>query len=325
MFAVALVVLHTLTAPALSYAYDGQTEYLGTADGLWRLQPLERIAFAGQQIHALAVRDGKLYVGKQPTIEETSTDHTLVVTADHGATFAAIDEGLRDLTLDGGHMAVHQIAADGDRLFVNAGGNLLVSRDGGASWTPLFPNPREAAVQSCPFTFDVRGDTVLVGGECPLDVGWIGRGTLAADGRSWLATPQRLEVEDMQNRNVQFIGRIGASVFAGVEGGLLRSDDGGASYRWAIHYPLESATYPYIRQLVRTGGGALFAGGFDKGLFAPYLAVSYDGGQTWSDVAIDGDEVTLLVETASGRVLAGAGTKLVELRMARRRSAARGQ
>src|SRR4051812_46067158 len=107
--AVPLAVLHTLTAPALSYARDGQYEYLGTADGLWRLTPFERIAFAGQRINALAVRDGKLYVGKQPTIEETSSDHTLVVSSDHGATFAPIDEGLRDLTLDGGHMAVHQM------------------------------------------------------------------------------------------------------------------------------------------------------------------------------------------------------------------------
>jgi hypothetical protein len=322
MFAVAIVVLHTLTAPVLSYADDGQSEYLGTADGLWRVQPLERIAFPGQRINALAVRDGKLYVGKQPDIEATSADHTLVVSSDHGATFTGIDEGLRDLTLDGGHMAVDRIEVDGDRLFASAGGNLLVSRDEGATWTPLFPNGREAAVQTCPLTFDALGETVLLGGECPLDIGWIGRGTLAPDARSWIVQPQRIEVEDMQNRNVQFIKRVGTEVFAGVEGGLLRSDDGGASYHWSIHYPLESESYPYIRQLVRTRGGVMYAGGFDKGLLQPYLVVSSDGGLSWSPVTVDGDEVTLLVETAGGRVLAGVGTKLVELRQARRRSAA---
>ena len=314
--AVALAVLHTLSAPALSYARDGQHEYLGTADGLWRLAPFERIAFAGQRIDALAVRDGKLYVGKQPTIEETSSDHTLVVSSDHGATFTPIDEGLRDLTLDGGHMAVHQILIDGDRLFVSAGGNLLVSRDDGGTWTPLFPSTKQAAVQSCPTTFNVQGDTVLLGGECPLDIGWIGR--LAPDG-----SVQRVDVDDMQNRNVQFIARDGSTVFAGVEGGLLRSDDGGASYTWSIHFPLESASYPYIRQLARGAGGALFAGGFDKGLFAPYLVVSYDDGQTWSEVRVPG-EVTLLAATADGRLLIGAGLTLGELRSTvRRRSAAR--
>jgi hypothetical protein len=157
---------------------------------------------------------------------------------------------------------------------------------------------------------------VLLGGECPLDIGWIGR--LAPDGNV-----QRIDVDDMQNRNVQFITRDGLTVFAGVEGGLLRSDDGGASYHWAIHFPLESVSYPYIGQLARGAGGALFAGGFDKGLEKPYLVVSYDDGETWSEVSVPG-EVTLLAETADGRLLIGAGLTLGDLRsMARRRSAAR--
>ena len=60
----------------------------------------------------------------------------------------------------------------------------------------------------------------------------------------------------MANRNVQFIRHAGASIFAGVEGGLLRSDDGGASFGWSIYFPLSSGKYPYIRQFARARSGA---------------------------------------------------------------------
>ncbi len=333
MFAIVILVLRTLTAQPLAYARDAQYEYLGTTDGLWRSarltdpsQPLERIAFPGQRVQALTIRDAELFAGKQPTIEETSADHTLVVSSDHGATFTPIDEGLRDCSLGCGHMAVHQIAADGGRLFVNAAGNIVVSPDEGQSWTPLFPSAKQAAVQTCPVTFDVVADSMLLGGECPLDIGWIGRGTLTPDGLHWRDEPQRLTVEDMANRNVQFIEHVGATVFAGVEGGLLRSDDGGASYRWSIYFPLTSGRYPYIRQLARAQSGALFAGGFDKGTQKAYLVESLDGGETWIDISPMGDAVTLLAEEADGRVLIavtdGQRFTLGEVTVGRRRSVA---
>jgi hypothetical protein len=299
MFAIALVVLHTLTAPALSYARDAQYEYLGTTDGLWRMEPLQRIAFPGQRVTALAVRDGKLYVGKQPTIEQTSADHTLVVSADHGVTFTPLDDSLRDCTLDCGFMAVHQIAVDGDRLFINAGGNVLVSPDDGATWTNLFPSPAHpAAVQTCPLQFLPIGTTMLLGGECPLDIGWLGR---LVNGEV-----QRLRIDDIENRNVQFIRPLGGVIYAGVEGGLLRSDDGGATFRWSVRYALDNPRYPYITQLVRTN--VVAAGGFDKGAGKAYLIWSADEGRSWSDASAlfgaTAEAVTLLFQDRDGRMLA---------------------
>jgi hypothetical protein len=324
MFPVALLVIaaasftpiRTLPAAPLSYARDAQYEYLGTADGLWRTariadpsQPLQRIAFPGQQIHSLVLRDGKLYVGKQPTIEDISAEHTLVVSADQGATFTPIDEGLRDCSLGCGYMAVRAIVFDGSRIFVNAGQNLMVSSDGGGSWHPLFPfegGAPQAVI--CPLQFAVSGQSVLLGGECPLDFGWIGRGTLRPDFLGFTEEVPRLDIEDMANRNVQFIERVPgtATVFAGVEGGLLRSDDGGASFRWSIYFPLESHRYPYIHQFVRSV--VLVAGGFDKGASRAYLALSADGGETWSDISVllgtaPESAVTLIVEESGGRIL----------------------
>jgi len=335
MFPVALLVIaaasfspiRTLPATPLAYARDAQFEYLGTTDGLWRTtgladpsQPLQRIAFPGQQIHSLVVHDGKLYAGKQPTIEDTSADHTLVVSADQGATFTPIDEGLRDCSLGCASMAVRRIAFVADRIFVVAGGNLMVSADSGATWQPLFPSASGSPeAQLCPLQFAVGGESVLLGGECPLDIGWIGRGTLRPDLLAWTEEVGRLDIEDMANRNVQFIERVPGTdtVFAGVEGGLLRSDDGGASFRWSIYFPIESAVYPYIRQFVRSRN-AIVAGGFDKGGNKAYLALSADGGATWSDISVllgaaPESSVTLVAEDAGGRILVAERSTLGEL------------
>jgi hypothetical protein len=342
MFPVALLVIaavsfspiRTLPATPLAYARDAQFEYLGTADGLWRTtrladpsQPLERIAFPGQQIQSLAVHDGKLYAGKQPTIEEISAEHTLVVSADHGATFTPIDEGLRDCSLGCAYMAVRQIAFEADRIFVVAGGNLMVSADGGGTWHPLFPSAAGSPeAQLCPLRFAVSGQSVLLGGECPLDIGWIGRGTLRPDRLGWSQEIERLDVEDIANRNVQFIERVPGTetVFAGVEGGLLRSDDGGATFRWSVYFPIDSLLYPYIRQFVRSAS-AIVAGGFDKGGDKAYLALSTDGGATWSDIsALLGtapeSSVTLVIEDAGGRILVAERSTLGELMLQQRPS-----
>src|SRR6185436_10060373 len=55
--------------PFASYARDEQYEYLGTPQGLYRAEriasaTLERIAFAGDAINAVAVDGGALYVSR---------------------------------------------------------------------------------------------------------------------------------------------------------------------------------------------------------------------------------------------------------------------
>ena len=114
---------------------------------------------------------------------------------------------------------------------------------------------------------------------------------LNADG-SALASESKLALNlpALENRNVQFIESVADTkrVFIGVEGGLLRSEDNGVSFRFVIQEPLSgSKNYPYIRSFLALKGkpDTMVIGGFDKATQLAYLAWSKDGGATWTDIS----------------------------------------
>lgn len=138
--------------------------------------------------------------------------------------------------------------------------------------------------------FQVVGDRLLVGGECPLDVAYVRAYRLGANGGLASNTPLPVTLPALENRNVQFIEQVANTqrVFAGVEGGLLRSEDGGQSFKFVIQQPVEGAkAYPYIRAFLALAGkpDTLVVGGFDKANALPYLAWSADGGNKWTDIS----------------------------------------
>ncbi|MFK3738203.1 hypothetical protein [Massilia sp. TN1-12] len=188
-------------------------------------------------------------------------------------------------------LSMTDLKQNGNVLYSNAGGapNLLASNDGGNKWTAVLG---QLDTMMCYHqSFEVVGDRVLVGGECPLDMAYVRAYRLRGDGLG-LASEQALPVTlpDLENRNVQFISRIGTSqrVFIGVEGGLLRSDDGGQSFKFVIEQPLSGGTsYPYIGRLLAMPDkpDTIVAGGFDKATGKPYLAWSADGGAKWTDIS----------------------------------------
>jgi hypothetical protein len=248
-------------------------------------------------------------------------EHALCALSADRTTFVPRDAGLKacvgsvctTLSMD-------ELKRVDDRLYSNAGGgqNVLASNDGGAHWRVL-TGFFDQDICTHP-AFEIVGDRLLVGGECPLDSAFLRAYQLAADGVS-LASRAALPVAlpELENRNVQFIQATGAQrVFAGVEGGLLRSEDGGKSFKFVIQHPLSGGNnYPYIRHLLALAGkpDTLVAGGFDKATQKPYLAWSKDGGTTWTDLsallpgyARDLDdasvaEVTAIAQDPQGRVL----------------------
>jgi hypothetical protein len=187
-------------------------------------------------------------------------------------------------------LAMSDLKLVGNRLYMNAGAgqNLFVSDDAAANWRVVLG--QFDSMVCTHQAFQVVGDRLLVGGECPLDFAYVRAYRLGADGK--LASNAELPVAlpKLDNRNVQFIEQVAGTqrVFAGVEGGLLRSEDGGQSFKFVIEKPIEGGkTYPYIRAFLALSGkpDTLVVGGFDKANALPYLAWSADGGATWTDIS----------------------------------------
>ncbi|HUP61119.1 MAG TPA: hypothetical protein VNA69_11935 [Thermoanaerobaculia bacterium] len=326
--------------PQLAYARDDRFEYLGTPRGLYRSEriasaPLEVIAWSGESVNALAVDDdGALYLSKGLENFALWPEHTLVRSRDRGVTFENVDAGLFSCIVPSecGYLVPRRITFAPDRIFASAGGNVVVTADDGATWNVLAgaTSDGKPAAQTCPAIHERIGERLLFGGECPLDFGYLALGTLRPDLLGWSAGPVRLTAPEMENRNVQFIRDAGNGVvFAGVEGALLKSTDGGESFRYVIHFDLEATRYPYISQFVITPR-IVVAGGFDKAKEVAYLAYSADRGESWIDLSAhvaNASMVSMLAEDGDGRVLVATfeGEKfviseLVLARLGRRRS-----
>jgi hypothetical protein len=247
-------------------------------------------------------------------------EHSLCTLEASGA-FAPRDQPLENCI--GGWcapLAMNDMKLAGNRLYTNAGAgqNLFVSDNLAASWRVVLG--QFDSMVCTHQAFQVVGDRLLVGGECPLDAAYVRAYRLGSDGK--LASPDALPVAlpALENRNVQFIEQVANSqrVFAGVEGGLLRSEDGGQSFKFVIQQPVEgNKTYPYIRSLLALSGkpDTIVVGGFDKANALPYLAWSADGGTAWTDISAllpgyaraAGDsafaEVSSLSQDPQGRVI----------------------
>ena len=95
---------------------------------------------------------------------------------------------------------------------------------------------------------------------------------------------------------------------------LERSEDAGASYEFILRYGGDSAKYPYIEHILfpSSDPALVIVGGFDKAAFGPFLAVSRDGGATWTDqsailpgAGLEPWSVAFLEETPEGQVIIG--------------------
>ena len=326
---------------------DEAFTYVATPGGLYRLprtlQPgaqAELVAFAGRAISNLYVHDGALYLlkGGHESDGAPAADHTLLRSTDRALTFTPLDQNLEECI--GRYCsflhATEAIFRDGT-MIVNAGGNVLSTRDGGLTWTPLVGS---IAQQACYHpTIELIGQELLIGGECPLDVAYVRRGSLRSDFSGWTNEPSAVTSPFLENRNVQFIRRVRESdtVIAGIEGAILRSTDRGASFDFAYREPIEAAdSYIYFTTfLAPERSSRLLIGGFNKADNTIALMTTDDDGVSWKDrgylvrsSAHHFDSLAFLHEDADGRILAGLVAfdekllRIVELNLesARRRS-----
>jgi hypothetical protein len=187
------------------------------------------------------------------------------------------------------------------------------------SWNILFgaSSTGKPQGQSCyDPAFELVGQRLLLGGECPLDTAYLRTGTLRADLLGFEVEPEPALTPFLENRNVQFIRhRADSNVYAGIEGALMRSNDAGASYEFILFYEGERLKYPYITHILFPSQypSTIIIGGFDKGAGGPFLAISFDNGATWSDesellpgVGVQEWSVSKLDETPQRQILVGA-------------------
>jgi hypothetical protein len=306
-------------------AYDNTFVFIATPDGLFRVPktqiangPLELIGFADKPINNIYVHNNMLYVllaaGTSPGT--VPVNHSLFKSVDHGGTFVPIDKGLESC-FQGycEYLSASQAVFQDDLIFLNAGGNLLVSKEGTGIWTALVG---DHATQACYYpSFELVGNRVLIGGECPLDFAYLRAGTLRSDFFKWneAGPPKAVITPPLENRNLQFIKQEWNSpiVFASVEGGLLKSADFGQSFKFVIDGATDrSGEYPYARDILfpSTYQDLVVVGGYNKG--TSYLAYSSDNGESWIDISslvqtpqLTGNRIFFLSEDAQQRVIVG--------------------
>jgi hypothetical protein len=314
--------------------FDDTYAYLATPDGLYRTsktlnpsEPLQFIAFANKSITNLYVHNNVLYVLKvgEWTSSGPAVEHSFLKSEDRGNTFTPLDKDLEScLGASCGFLTPTHAEFVGSLIFLNAGSgrNLLVSKDQGASWLALSGSLQPYSCSEP--AFELIDNRVLMGGECPLDFAYLWGGTLRQDFMGWAAGGELKPVSTppLSNRNVQFIEHRKQSslVFAGVEGGLLKSSDLGHSYRFVIQYPPSGTVriYPYIRHILFPSNhpDLFLIGGFDKakasGPYSSYLAYSTDHGESWTDFSalshtpeLQPYDIAFLSEDSQGRVLLG--------------------
>jgi hypothetical protein len=280
------------------------------------------MAFESNVVTGLAYRAGSLLAIldiDHPT-GPGATNRSLWKSTDDGVTWTPIDQGLEECSFGFCEfLPSSQVELVGDRIFLNAGGNIIVSADEGASWNVLFgaTSNGKPQAQSCyDPTFAIFGQRLLMGGECPLDIAYLRTGTLRPDLLGWEQEPEPAMTPFLENRNVQFIRRRADGVFfAGVEGALLRSEDAGASYAHVLYYEGDAPKYPYITHILfpSRNPSVIVIAGFDKANGGPFLAMSPDDGVTWIDqsnllpgVGLPHWFVGALTETPDGQMLIAA-------------------
>ncbi len=283
--------------------FDDQFAYLATPDGLFRTSRSlsanspRTLIFAGQGFFNLYVHNNVLYVLKEGGDPRSNTleAHSFLKSTDHGQTFVPLDEGLKwCFQQECGYLYTTEAFFRGNLIFLAAGGgsNFFVSQDEGKNWKLLQGSAEPVACT--PNAFEIIENKVLFGGECPLDFAFLKARTLRPDMLDWTGSWRDIMgLAELSNRNVQFIVQSPNTsfVFAGVEGGLLKSYDLGESYQFKIKHPFDVSTpkFPYIQQILLPTiyRDLLVVGGFNKAApeVSGYLAYSPDHGENWTDIS----------------------------------------
>ncbi len=176
------------------------------ANAAWK-----NIGPTGGQFEAVLVHEGKLYVGSGGGgFFGVNSGGGVFISADNGQTWRST-RGIRS-------GSIFDLAAFNNTLFAGSnGGRIYFSTDGGENWEqPLLTIANTATVNDF-YEFNGRLYAATVG-----DGVW----RLGDSPYKW----EKLGTAGLTNQRVWALASIGANLFAGTEGGVFLSTDGGATW-----------------------------------------------------------------------------------------------
>ena len=251
--------------------------YAATSDGIYRKGlngdvEFKRIGLAGMNIEDLVIFSTQKILASY--VDRTYAEAPgLYVTTNAGTDWTKVEsdfggsapEPIFDLVAD---------ADDDDMLFAGGLGVVASSNDGGVSWTPIWGEWQRIATGVTIVTMSPYEKIVWAGGQGAIENGFIIRNPGREDERVW----DNLLPNPTVAKEIVFNGPD--FVLAGWEGGLIRSQNGGETWKTIIE---SDENRFFFGVALGNRPGRVYAGGWLKGQETQPLKlfVSDDSGDGW--------------------------------------------
>lgn len=293
----------------------------GNTQGTWRPAvpaPLKNLR-AENGVTGVAYVNGKLVVAKKfddlrPISAQKKLKSKLLLSRDEGRTFEQLDSTpfYRKESTPFGDLITEAFVDQIEEQTIGGKPSLVVNIfdktaayssyvDGRwGAWQSLVSGiPIDPRIMGYTTHFGFIGNLFFSGGEHPLDIAYLGRGTVSEAGAVSVLTP--VQVNGLDNRRVQFIKGVPSkpdTVIAGVENGFMVSHDRGETFTFGFEDPpgtqptpaRKMRVGPYMTHIVTSQSEPLkviIGGQPNSGGELGTVVVSCDGGQSWKDVSAD--------------------------------------
>lgn len=315
---------------------DGRESFLAVPGALYRFQGSLTESTLFDTISPDAAVVGKVFLsqgrllylhGQLAEPDETGTEFLYLYSDDGGSNWSSIGEQFyfEEETQAGQvveyHLPITWMQRRNGLLYCNAGGgaNVLISADNGETWQ-LFNGLEAITVGS--MGSRLITDEYLFTGSALLNDARIQRWPISEDGST--VTGEGEVVIDLEAADVMSFAEDSRtrSLFAGAQGGILRSDDRGETFEhvfWPGDFALDellpwgSSMYPSFEHIwiCPDYSGRILAGGFDHVERDVLLLYSDGDGTTesWINLSQElkpyGDFLAFIEQGVDGRILVG--------------------